>query len=804
MRTLVHAVRSLRREPALVAAVVVTFALAIGANAAMFGLVSRLMLGAPPGLASPDGLARFRLTTSYPRYQEVSALTAAFTAVAATHAKKVILGAAAGATEISAIAATGTYFQTLGARPALGRFFGRDEDQLPTGTPVVVLSHSFYRSRFGGNPDVLGSNIVIDGTQFTVIGVAKPGFSGDDIAAVDVFIPLSAALRGSAPEWWADERINLVSVVVRLRDGITPAAASALARVEPIDLEPLLSASDRSSPQARIAKWLLGVALVVLIIATANVGTLLLLRALRARREVAVRLALGATRARLAADLAVRSVLLALAGAAAGLLVSAWLSQLVRATLLPNLAPDDRVADPRVLVVTLALALIAGLAAGLTPIALVSHKGIAADLVGSGTLGSLSRSRAQRALVGVQVALCTLLLVGAGLFVRSLARVKGQELGFSTAHLLLVRLDFREQLGGAREDEVHRDLAERLRGMQGVSGATVVQATPFGNHTTPPVSVPGREEPPSAGQQIATMYAATPEYLRLMDVRLRQGRLFDAGDRAGSSLVVLVNETFAREAWPNESALGKCVRAGHAPNEEPQGGMASATLPCRIVVGVVRDSRVRSLRPVNREGNLLQYYVPFGQQPPPPSFVQDFTNVSGIIVAVAGDPARMTQTVQRFIQTNSATPVYARVHPYQDLLDPQLRPWRLGATLFVAFGALALAIAAVGLFGVISYIVSQRTREIGLRLALGGTGRTVGGWVVVGAVRMVAIGAAVGLVGALAAGSRAQELLFETAPYDPGVLLTALGTLVLVSLAAAAVPAYRAAKVSPMVALRID
>ena len=804
MRILRQALRSLGREPGLVAAVVLTFGLAIGVNAAMFGLVTRLMLGAPPGVAEPGQVARFRLTTSYPRYQEIASLTQAFTGAAAAHPRKVIFGASANASEIAAIAATGSYFQVLGARPALGRFFVQDDDQIPAGSPVVVLSHPFYRRSFGGDPSVLGSSIIIDGTSFTVIGVAQPGFSGDDLDAVDVFLPLTAALRASSPQWWADERINLVSVIVRLRDGVTSSAASALARVEPADLEPLLPASVRNSQQARIARWLLGVALVVLLIATANVATLLLLRALRARREVAVRLALGASRGRIAMDLVTRSVLLALAGAGAGLLISSWFSQIVRTTLLPNLAPDDRIADPRVLILTLALAIVAGLAAGLAPIALVSHRGIMADLIGSGTLGSLTRSRAQRALVGVQVALCTVLLVGAGLFVRSLSRVQGQELGFSTAHLLMVRLDFREQLAGSEQDEVHRDLVARLRAMQGVTGATVVQATPFGNHTTPPVSVPGRDEPPSAGQQIATMYGATPEYLRLMDVRLLQGRLFDEGDRAGSPYVVLVNETFAREVWPNESAIGHCVRAGHDPNVEPEGGLAAATLPCRTVVGVVRDSRARSLRPVNREASLLQYYVPFGQQPPPPAFVQDFQTVSGIIVGVAGDPADQAHAVQRFIQTNSATPVYARVHPYQELLDPQLRPWKLGASLFVAFGALALAIAAVGLFGVISYIVSQRTREIGLRLALGGTGRTVSGWVVMGAVRMVAIGVVVGLAGALAAGRRAEELLFQTAPYDAGVLLTAVGTLVLVSLVAAAVPAWRASRVSPLVALRTD
>ena len=796
-----YALRSLKREPALVAGVVGTFALAIGANAAMFGLVTRLMLSAPPGVANPEQVGRMTRTTSYPRYVELSRMTDAFASVAATRPGSSIMGRGADAREVSSVAATGTYFATLGARPALGRFFTTADDQLPAGNPVVVLSHSFWRSRFGGVTSIIDRDIELDGVTYKVVGVAQPGFSGDNVSAVDLFIPLSAALR-NRPGWFSESRINLISVIVRVREGLAPAAAASVAGIE---LESLLPASVRTSAQARVARWLLGVSLIVLVIATATVGTLLLLRALRKRRDVAVRLALGARRRDLATQLTTESTILALAGAGAGLMLSSWLSDVVRATLMPTLAPSDRLVDPAVLAVTLALAIAAGLIAGLAPMMLVSQRMLTADLsVGAGSMGAVSRSRAQRTLVGLQVALCTVLLVGAGLFVRSLQRVQGQDLGFSTSHLLLVRLDFREPQGGAREDEVHRALVDRVRTLPGVTGASIIQATPFGHHSTPPVSVPGLEEPPNANGQIATMYGATPEYLRLMDVKLQQGRLFTDEDRRGSPLVVLVNETFAREAWPNESALGKCVRAGHDPFIEPEGGMAPSTLPCRTVVGVVRDSRVRSLRPVNREASLLQYYVPFEQQPGPPAFVEDPHTISGFIVGVAGDPADMASTVQRLVQTSAMVPVYARVQPYQELLDPQLRPWKLGATLFVAFGALALTIAAVGLFGVVSYLVSQRTREIGLRLALGGTGVAVGRWVVIGALRMVAIGVAIGIVAALAAGPRAQDLLFQTAPYDAGALLVAAGTLLLVALVAAAFPAWRAARVSPMVALRVD
>jgi predicted permease len=801
MTSLRYAFRSLRREPALVAGVVATFALAIGANAAMFGLVTRLMLSAPPGVTDPQQIGRMPMTTNYPEYQRVASLGEAFSGVAAARDLNMIMGRGGEAREVRAVAATGPYFAVLGSRASRGRFFDARDDELPIGSTVAVLSHAFFESRFAGDRGVLGREIELDGTRYTVIGVAAPNFSGDNTSAVDVFIPLSAAMRNQEQGWWSNDRIRMISVIARAREGVTVDAAAGRAGIE---LESLLPSSVRNSTQARIAKWLMGVSLVVLIIATANVGTLMLLRALRKRREVAVRLALGASRGRLVAQLTLESTLLALAGGSAGLLMSGWLGDVVRATLMPDLAPTDGLADPGVLGVTLVLSVGAGVLAGLTPLALVAQKSLTSDLAGMGTLGSRSRSRAQRSLVGLQVALCTVLLVGAGLFVRSLDRVRSQELGYSLEKLLWVDVDFRERLGGAREDDYHRSVAQQVTALPGVTGASIAQATPFGSFHVPPISVPGKSEPPSVNGQLPMLYASTPEYLRLMNVRLLQGRLFDARDRAGSQMVVLVNETFAREVWPGESALGKCIRAGHDPFEEPMGGMASPALPCRTVVGVVANSRVRSLRPVNREASLMQYYVPFDQVPRPPAFVGDIPSVSGLIIAVAGEPADMVASVQRAIQSTSTVPVYARVRPYQELLDPQMRPWRLGATLFVAFGGLALAIAAVGLFGVVSYIVSQRTREMGLRLALGGTAGAVGGAVVTQALRMVGVGVMLGLIAALAVGPRVRDLLFQTTPTDLPVMIVAAGTLLIVAVGAAMLPAIRAARVSPMVALRTD
>jgi predicted permease len=823
------AIRSLRREPALVLGVIASFALAVGANAAMLGLVRQLMLAPPPGVTAAEQVARVSLrvtprdgepfavsTTSYPAFRAI-AHAPAFAAAAAVRTDTLTFGSGAATTAVAAVEASGSYFAVLGARPALGRFFEPGDDVPPHGNPVVVLGHAFWRRALAGDPAVLGREVVVDGRPFTVVGVAAPNFRGDGAGGVDLFVPLSAALRDHPAEWVSETGMNLASVVVRLRAGVAPSAAAQMAtsalgevaasrddrRVD-VALDPLVPGlgAARGSAQARVALWLSGVALVVLLVATANVATLLLLRAVRRRREIAVRVALGIGRARLARLLLVESVLLAAAGAACGLVASRWIADVVRLTLLPGLAPAEGIADATVVLATVAAACLAGVLAGLTPLAQATRDA-APELHAGADRVVTRRPAAQRALVALQVALCTLLVAGAGLFVRSLHRVQSQDLGFSPDHLLLATLDFRDPLRPRERDAVQLDVVTRLATLPGVTGATVVQAVPFGPHHVPPIGVPGRAEAPNAGGQLPMMYGATPEYLRLLGVKLLDGRLFSSRDGRGTPLVVIVNETMAREVWPGERAVGKCVRLGFDPTQEPS-PVAPASLPCREVVGVVADSRARSLRPDGREASLMQYYVPFEQLPAAAPFGGEAPDVFGILVGTTGDPARAAAAVQRLIQGASPRPVYARVHPYADLLDPQLRPWRLGATLFSALGMLACAIAAVGLFGVVSYLVARRTREIGVRLALGGARTRVGGAVVVDAVRMVAAGVAGGLAAAVALAPLVQSMLFQTSARDVVVLASAGALLVLVTAVASAVPAWRAGRVDPLVALRAE
>ena len=509
-----YAARTLRREPTFVAGVVLTFALAIGTNAAMFGLVTRLMLAPPAGIRGADRVARVELhitdgdgdayvatTTSYPAFRSLRAVTGAFSAVAATRSDSVTVGRGADAAQISVLAASGDYFSTLGATPALGRYLGRGDDELPNGSSVIVLGHAYWQRAFGGDRSVVGREIVIDDQRFTIVGVAPRGFNGDQLTAVDAFMPFSASMRHRDGDWSTNRDMNLVSIVVRFRDGVAPAVARQMASsalrdetsgagrpvTRAVDLAPIIPGSaSRQSPRAQITLWLAGVSLIVLLIATANVGTLLSLRSARRRREIAVRIAMGAGHADLARQLLIESVLLAVIGAAAGLLLSRWFADIVRATLLPDLAAAENFVDRRVLLLSIVAAGSAGILAGLAPLAGVGRTTLSSQLRSGGGHGTSGRLAFQSTLVTVQVALCTLLVVGAALFVRSLQRVQSQDLGFSTAHLLYITLDFRGYVAGVERDLAYREAVAHVRSLSGVTGATVAAGIPFGPHNIPP------------------------------------------------------------------------------------------------------------------------------------------------------------------------------------------------------------------------------------------------------------------------------------------------------------------------------
>jgi predicted permease len=820
------AVRSLRREPSLALGIIITFALSIGATAAMFGLVNRLMLSAPPGVADPKRVARVALridavegpqmvatTTSYPVFRALHEARTAFDAVAAERLDTVLVGRQ-DASRISALGVTAEYFTALGVRTLLGRSFAADEAEARDGASVAILGHGYWLRAFNGDRSVIGRELIVNDQPVTIIGVAPSGFNGTGLSAVDLFMPLPAVMRGNG-DWASNRFANVVSILTRIRPGVETRAASEIAtaalreessaagrrRSPTVELTSLVPGrAARNTPQGQITLWLAGISIIVLLIATANVGTLLLLRAARRRRELAVRVALGAGRRSLTTQMLVESVLLSLAGAAAGVLFSRWFSTILRVKLLPTLAPGESFVDSGVLLLSLVAACGAGLVAGLVPTTRIGRMSLIDDLRGGSEHGASRRLSFHNWLARAQVALCMTMLVGAALFVRSLQRIESQDLGLTTSNLLHVQLEFRGYVSGVDRDLAYVDAEAKVRALPGVTGTSPAAGVPFGPHNIPPVSVAGLPWPFTGQPPI--MYAATPAYLDLLGVKLIAGRLFSTADRHDTPLVALVNETMARTAWPNASPLGQCVHVGFASFPPVGEGNPADGAPCRRVVGVVRDSRARSLRPENNEDRLMQYYVPFSQIPAPP--MPDAPITMGLLVRVRGDADVAAARVQRTLQSTSATRLYAHVRPYQDFIDPQLRSWRLGATVFTAFGFLALSIAVVGVFAVVSYVVAQRTREMGVRLALGATRRDVTTLVVRDSARLVGVGILVGTILALAAGPLLASQLFQTSPREPTSIALAAVVLGGVTIVASFWPAWRAGGVNPVKILGAD
>ena len=797
----------------------------------MFGLLNRLLLSPPPYVRDPDQVVHLLLgqsvggsqfmmpTTSYPTFTDLRDVPS-FEHLAATTTGPVILGRGADATAIAGAKVSGSYFQLLGAQPLLGRFFGEEEDLPPSGLQVAVLSHPFWREQLGGDPKTLGREIVLDGAPFVVIGVAPPGFTGDGVEPVDVWIPLNSGLRGLPADWRENRDMNLVSLVARLKDGISPSAARegatgayqrGLETGRPGDASgeisflPLIAGRgpDGISDEGRIVLWLGGVALAVFLIAVANVTNLLLLRAAQRQSEVAVRLALGMSRGRLIRQWVTESLLLAFVAGVVGLLVAHWGEDLTRLTLIPGMAPSEALVQPQVFALTALAVLAAGLFAGLLP-ALQAGKrtpSLAPQLNPGTQARTFRRSVLLTALLLLQTGLSAVLLAGAGLFVASLYNVRSQDLGFITERTLLAQVKRDPNRPGEVQDAFYREALERLKGLPGVELAIPVDALPFGVHNIPPISVPGLQGAPGEGTQIPFMNAAVPEYFRMMGMTIRRGRGFTSSDNAKSPLVVIVSETMARTIWPNQDAIGKCIRIGDVEGEPPSPSpQASESLPCREVVGVVNDARRRSIRP--EAIPIMQYYVPYEQMPPAP--FPGIPTISGVLIRTVGEPRTMARAVQKTLQSVGSDSPYIDVRPYQELLDPQIRPWRLGATLFSIFGGLALTMAAIGLYGVLAYMVAQRRKEIGIKMALGASSGHVVRGIVGEGLAVALLGLGIGGLVVLAMGRWFEPLLFGVTPRDPAVLMSVALTLTTVAVFASLIPAVRATRVDPNLALRME
>jgi predicted permease len=815
------ALRGLARTPGFTAAVVVTLALGIGANAAIFGIADRLMFRAPPYLRDAGRVHRVYLrwtargrervdgTFEYTRYRDLGRWTTAFEQTAALADRVLAVGTGEDAREVRVDAVSGSFFAFFDARPALGRFFGADEDSVPGGAPVAVLGWTFWQTRYGGRSDVLGTPLQIGPAVYTVIGVAPEGFVGvGDEAPPVAFIPITtyaAAFRRhdrNPSGWFTNYNWGWLGMLVRRKSGVGTAAADAdlthayersyaaqraispgmtpLAIARPrATAEPVRQArGPRAGRDAATLLWVGGVALIVLLIACANVANLLLARALRRRRETAVRLALGVSRGRLLSQLLAESLVLAALGGLAGLLVAWWGGAILRSLFLPSWAPRASLADPRTVAFAALAALLVGVLTGLAP-ALHAGRGDLTEMLKAGAReGTHQRSRTRTALLLVQAALSVVLLIGAGLFVRSLEHVRALRLGYDVDPVLYVERNARGMVATDAERIANiRELLQQARSLPGVASASLGLTVPFWDTWGEDLYVTGIDSVRRLGS--FTLQGASPEYFATTGTRLLRGRGISADDRADAPRVVVVSEAMARRLWPGRDALGQCIRIG------------ADTMPCITVVGIAEDIKQNSLT----DDSGLHYYLPIAQFHP-----QDAV----LFVRTRGPAAASAEMVRRNLQRLMPGGSYVVVTPMSAILAPQERAWRFGASMFLALGVLALVLAAIGLYSVIAYHVAQRTHELGVRIALGAGRGTVLGLVVGEGVRFAASGILLGGAIALAAGRWVRPLLFEVSPHDPLVFGGVAAALLAVAVGASAVPALRAARVDPTVALRVE
>lgn len=812
-----YALRGLRREPLFTTFAITTLALGIGANAAMYGVLDRLLLRGPEHVREPERLVRFIATIpregrtpitsgslGYVSYTNLKATAQAFDGVAAYMVESWTLGRGREARAITAGFATADFFPLLGVRPALGRFFLPDEDDPSAPQRVVVLGDALWRGRFGGDSSVIGRLVDLPDGRSTVVGIAPAGFTGVGLRRVDAWIPMSVHSQNVTDNWSRAWNAQWLNVIGRLKPGVTPAAASAeatrahlatydgaptrgMARAQ-FSVVPVRYTDRGVEPgEVVVSRWLVGVAVIVLLIAITNVSNLLLARAVRRRGEVGVRLALGAGRRRLARLFLTEGLLLSVLGGAAALLVAGAISGLVRRSLLTQVEWTAAPVSGRVLVLSLAVAIVAGALIGLLP-ALHATRVSVMQAIHRGS-ASGRRLGAGAWPTALQAGLAAVLVIGAGLFTRSLQQARTVPLGFDSDRVVVADVQWAPGTGtddtprlsaGERRAESWRQALERVRRLSGVEHAALAVGSPFGYSFGLPIIVAGWDSIPRLAGGGPYVSAVSSGYFDAVGTRLIRGRVFTPSEGDGTEPVAIVNETMARTLWPQQDAIGHCFK------------VEADTAPCARIVGIVEDARRYELR----EPASMQYYLPLGQE-------RGFGGTV-LIARPRGTPESIAPAVKVAVETGDASIEVAEVYPMRQLIDPLLRTWRLGATLFALGGGLALLVAVLGLYSVMSYAVAQRSHEMGVRMALGATTRQVAGLVVRQGLVMASVGLAAGVAVALVAGRQVEDQLFETSSRDPLVIGVTVATLLGAAALASLLPALRARRVDPIRALRAD
>ncbi len=801
-----HAARSLRRTPAFTTAAVITLALGIGANTAVFSVMDAVLLRTAP-VSDPHGLYFLAhgtgenpaFSSNYPLLERYRTLRDVFTGVTAYMTRPFKITTPSGSELVEGQFVSGNYHRVLGVPLILGRGFTSESDRPGDAGAVAVISESYWRRRFARDPSIVGKTVVVDGKALAIAGVTAAGFHGlKPGTQFDITLSLAALAQDDGDFLTTRETWTGLNMIGRLRPGLGEAAA--LGRVDALfqqfmsepeqawnrrggrlpdafRLARLVPAA-RGAPALRVRydrplRILMAMVGVLLLIACANVANLMLVRASGRMREVAIRMSVGAGRMRLIRQALTESLLVAAFGGAAGLLISMWATTVIvslfdggRNPIVLDVQPDGRL-----LGFTMLISILTGIVFGLMPAVQATRANVAPLLKESAGIAR-GRLGAGKVIVVCQIALCVMLLAGTSLLVRSLMNLKAVDAGFGKDNVLLFYLDTR----GTRAEvvDLYAGVLERLKAMPGVRAAAFTTISPLGTDSQErPIDIPG--VPSTAGPHLAWSNLVTPDYFSTLDIAVLRGRGLTPQDSATAPKVAVINETMARAYFGGTDAVGRTFAFRAVPDQP------------FTIVGVVRDTRQQSLR--NAPPRMA--YVPIPQGDEPPSMLT-------AAIRTTQRPRSLEALVRNAVSSQSPDLTLSYLRTMEEQIDATLVPEHVLATLSSGFGLLALLLACVGLYGVISYGVARRSREIGIRIALGAQRSMVLWQTIRETLGVCAAGVAIGLAATLATTRVVSTFLFGLSPRDPLALVSTTIVLVLTALLAGYLPARRAATTDPV------
>jgi predicted permease len=816
------ALRGLRKSPAFAVIAVITLALGVGANTAIFTVVNAVFFHPLP-VKDPARLMEIftldqrkifgaannnALPISFPNGQDIQQRAQSFSGVTVyeSFASAVSMTVNGQPNQYFAQLSSGNYFDVLGVRAQMGRTFRPEEDRTDGAGPVVVLSHGFWERTFGANPAVIGQSVLLNGQGFTIIGVTPKGFQGTAvIGGPDMFVPMSMhdqILTGFTKQLFNERRFLGFSAVGRLKDGARPeqaktelqAIASDLETAFPLankgrtfTLQPLLESSINPNQRAQFARagvMLMAVVGIVLVIACFNIANLLLARAAGRKREMSIRVAIGASRGRIVTQLLTEAMVLAIAGGALGLGLALVGRDVMWRFRPPQLPADgmDVSLDWHVLIFTFAVAIGTGLLFGLAPALQSSRPDLVSELKerAGGDLRKGSRFTVRDALISLQVMACLIALVGAGLFLISLRNAHEMDTGFDTHNLGMLSFDVGAlNYEPARAKEFERRALEAAQSTPGVKAAALSSSVPlfFGGFGR---TLFREGEDSSNGQsgKVAQIAVVSPAYLSTMGIPMVRGQSFDGSVREDTPRATIINETAARQIWPNEDPIGKRFKFFRDTDYTK-------------VIGIVRDSTYNNL----------------GEDPRPYMYVALVQNPNAALTLffrTEGDPRTVLNTMRSRIQEMDRNLPITNVWPIGEVISQSLWASSFGASLLTVFAMIAMALCAVGIYGVVGYSVGQRIREFGIRLALGAQPRDVLMMVLKKSAVIMGAGLLAGLVAAFLLARLIVTFLYGVNTNSPLAFLAMALVLAAVGVFASYIPARRAAKVDPMVALHYE